>query len=1645
MADATVDVAEVLAESARHLPRSLVPSVVVVLEALPTTPAGKIDRRSLPVPEFASRAAEYREPATDTERIVAGVFAEVLDIERVGADDEFFSIGGNSLSATRVVARINEAAGSGVGVRDLFEASTVAALAERVDGSVGSGRPALVPQPRPDRIPLSAAQSRMWFLNRFDTASPAYNLPFAVRMNGDLDVDALRAAVRDVLERHESLRTVFPEAEDGPHQVVLPAGQVDLDLTPVPVSADAVTGAAISVLGAGFDVASTVPIRGRLLRVAPDEHVLLISMHHIAADGFSSRPLARDIVVAYESRRRGSAPLWAPLQVQYADFALWQRELLGSEADPESLAAKQIEFWRTTLRGIPEVIELPTDRPRPNVRTGQGDRVYFSLGAEVTTRLREYAAERGVTVFMVVHAALAVLLSRISASTDVVVGTPVAGRGEAALDDVVGMFVGTLVLRSHIDPGASFQELLAGVRDGDLAAFSNADLPFERLVEVLAPPRSTSHTPLFQVLLSFENFAAAPVELPGLTLTPLEDDVTVAKFDLGFAVSETADADGALPAAISYATDLFDRASAEKIVERFVRIIESVLARPTAPVGDIDVLDAGERGAVPFGAPAVAPVLLPDLLTAGVGAGDVAVVFDGGELTYRDLDERSNRLARALIARGAGPERAVAVALPRSVESIVALWAVAKSGAVYVPVDPSYPEDRIAHMVEDSEVELGFADAAGLGTMPAGVQWLTLDVADQDDLDSGTVTDADRSSPLRVDHAAYVIYTSGSTGLPKGVVVTHTGLSSYAEHLRPAFAVTASSRVLRLSSASFDASLSEMIAAFQVGATMVVAPPSVIGGDELTELMARERVTHVLTAPAALGTVDSSALPELEMVGVGGDVCPPALVEQFAPGRRFVNGYGPTETTIVVTLTEPIAVGDRITIGSPVLGAQMAILDTRLHPVPRGVVGELYVAGPSLARGYHRRGALTADRFVANPFGDGGSRMYRTGDLVRLGADGQLDYIGRADAQVKIRGLRVELGEIEAALARHDDVAVAAAAVHRAGAAGDQLVGYVVPVADATVDVAEVLAEAGRHLPRSLVPAAVVVLEALPMTPAGKIDRRSLPVPEFGSLAAEYRAPETDTELIVVAVFEELLGLERVGIDDDFFAVGGNSLIATQAIARINAAAGTAVGIRALFEASTPHGLAAYVDAAGPASARPALVARPRDERIPLTPAQLRRWIVNQENTAASTNILPVAIRLTGAIDIVALQSAIRDVIERQEALRTRYPAVDGVPYQEVVSTAEVVVDLTPRPISEADLRETVNSMASEGFDVAAAVPVRAALLQLGADDHVLVMAIHHISADGFSVGPMARDMMIAFMARSAGLEPSWSPLPVQYADYTLWQRDVLGDETDPESVLFRQAQYWRTTLADLPQRLPLPTDHPYPAVRSDRGADLAFEVPAATHDRLQQIAAQRGVTLYMVMHAAFTAMLAGITGTEDITIGTPSAGRGEQALDDLVGLFVNNLVLRSRIDRDATFTQLLESSRETVLGAFAHADMPFDRLVEIVDPELSTAFNPLYQVVLSFQNLAPTTFTLPGLEVSTVDGDLQATKNELHLTFMPTQGEESLALPATFTYSTDLFDRSTVAAIADRFVRVLDAIAADPEIVVGTLAEHGEIAVMNA
>ncbi|HKS46210.1 MAG TPA: non-ribosomal peptide synthase/polyketide synthase [Amycolatopsis sp.] len=1625
-----------------RLPDHMVPAAVVELAELPATPNGKLDRAALPAPEFGS--AGGRAPATATEETLCGLFAEVLGVTPGGVADSFFDLGGDSLLAMRLIARIRAALDVEITIRELFGAPTVAGLAALVDGGRGGAvRARITAGKRPEVVPLSFGQQRMWFLSRLAEAGAgtAHHVPLALRLEGALDVAALRAALADVADRHEVLRTVFPETGGVPRQLVLDGAHGRPELRTRAVTPDTVVPTMAEVATARFDLAADLPWRAELLALSENEHVLVLVAHHIAVDGWSMGVLAGDLRTAYAARLDGGAPGWAPLPVQYADYALWQREVLGDLSDPDSVIGAQLAYWRDMLTGLPEELTLPADRARPPIASARGASVPVELGREAHSSLAAAAKRGSATMFMAVQAALAMLLARLGAGSDIPIGTVVAGRGDAALEELAGFFVNTLVLRTDLSGDPTFEELLANVREHDLAAFAHQDLPFERLVDELRPARSLSRHPLFQVMLVLQSLplaASSSWDLPGLDVRPVPAEETeAARFDLSLTLAEQHDEDGrpdGLRGGLLYATDLFDAATAQGLATRLTRVLEQVAADPTVPLTGLDVLTGAEERdvvaswnetALPEPADSLAGLVAAQALCTP----DAVAVVGEVELTYAELEARADRVAHWLRGRGIGRESRVGVLLERSAELVVLLLGVTKTGAAYVPVDPGYPAERIAHILAGARPEL----VVYQGDWPVEPGWVRWDDEALPAEPNASIVPA--PSP---DSAVYVMFTSGSTGVPKGIVTTERGVTGLV--CDSGWAMAPGDRVLMHAPHAFDASTFEIWVPLVHGATVVVAPPGTVDASVLSGLIEAYDVTvaHVTAGHfGVLAEESPRALTGLREVLTGGDVVPAGAVaaaRRAAPRLRVRHLYGPTESTLCATtfvVAPEDATPEVLPIGMPRDNTRAFVLDRFLRPVPPGVLGELYLAGSGLARGYTGRPGFTAERFVACPFAE--HRMYRTGDLAKWTRDGELVFAGRTDDQVKIRGFRVEPGEVAAVLARHPGVGRTAVLAREDRPGTKRLVAYVVPAeVDAGVDPAELRRYAGTVLPDYLVPAAVVVLDELPLTVHGKLDRAALPAPEFA--AAPGRGPVTPTEDVLCGLFVEVLGVPRVGAEESFFDLGGDSLLAMRLIARIRAALDAEITIRDLFGAQTVAALGALVDGAA-GETRAALAARERPDVIPLSFGQQRMWFLSRlaASGAGAAYTMPLALRLSGDLDVLALEAALGDLADRHETLRTRFPDTDGVPRQEVLTAGPV---LRVEDVTSERLPDALAESARQEFVLAEEPPWRTELFRLSATDHALMLVAHHIALDGWSMGVLADDLHTAYAARLENRPPDWAPLTVQYADYALWQREVLGELDDPDSLISAQLGYWRDALAGLPEELALPADRTRPAVASFEGGAVPLRVGPRTHTALAELARRNSATLFMVVQAALVAMLSRLGCGTDIPVGTAVAGRGDAALEKLAGFFVNTLVLRTDAGGDPTFAELLARVRETDLAAYAHQDVPFERLVEELKPARSLARHPLFQVMLALHGNAAgegkSAWRVPGLRVEPLHAsDSVAARFDLSVTLGESRdgAGQPGGIGGTLEYAQDLFDERTAEKLAGRLVRVLESVAADPDV----------------
>ncbi|MCP4657358.1 MAG: amino acid adenylation domain-containing protein, partial [bacterium] len=1585
-----------------RLPAYMVPSAIVTLETLPFLPNGKVDRaalgrRALPAPETRSGKA-WVAPGTPIEELLAGLWAEVMEMTGdrcVGLDDDFFELGGHSLLATQLVSRIRNSFAVELSLSDVFAHPRLADLAALIAGRRSGGAPPLpaLRRLRREGPPLSFAQQRLWFLHQLEPRNPEYNIPAAIVIEGPLDVARLGHGLDQLVRRHETLRTRFGQqaAESGEEPVQLidppraqPLPLIDLAaLPPAPRTAELRRLIAEEAVGL-FDLARGPLLRTRLLRLAALEHVFLLNKHHIVSDGWSTGILIRELGALYAGR-----PL-PELAVRYSDFALWQRQHLRGEE-----RQRQLDYWRRRLAGAP-VVELPGDRPRPAVRSGRGGNLALTLPGRLREALEALSRERGATLFMTFLAAFVTLLYRYTGQRDVVVGTPIAGRRLAEVEGLIGFFVNTLVLRSDLSERTlSWKQLLEQVREIALESYAHQDLPFEQLVEELQPRRDRSRTPLFQVMFALQNAPLEPLELAGLTLRPLVTDSGTSKFDLTVALVPVP---GGLAGAIEYAVELFDTSTIARLARHFENLLDAIVARPEERIENLELLAAAERWQL-AGEWNVAPV---PAATAEEGLHQpfeaqvrrtpeaVALVFDDQRLSYGELDARADRLAERLRGLGVGPEVLVGIATPRTPELVVAILAVLKAGGAYVPIDPSYPQERREFMLEDSGATV-LLEAGWQGQAEGIVDGTTVVIP------SHKRGDRPRLALVSPDALAYVIYTSGSTGRAKGVAITHRSALALVDWAREAFARDALHGVLASTSICFDISIFELFVPLSIGGKVILAENALA----LPQLDARAEVTLINTVPSAMAELVDQVPASVKIVNLAGEPLSRHLVQQI-PVADVRNLYGPSEDTTYSTWCRVEEEG-KPSIGRPLPGTSAWVVDRGLRPVPVGVPGELCLGGPGLARGYLARPALTAERFIPDP-ADAGERLYRTGDLVRYLPDGRLDFLGRIDHQVKIRGFRIELGEIEVVLASHP--AVTAAVVL---AQDQRLVAYVVG------ETAELRGFLAERLPGYMVPAAFVALEKLPLLPNGKVDRaalgrRALPAPEGRAETESYMPPRTPAEEVLAGIWSEVLGVDQVGIYDDFFALGGHSLLATRVLSRIRRAFGSEPALSDFFDAPRIAELAMRITGAPQAEAPITTV--PRGEPLPASFAQQRLWLLHQLEPWNPEYHMPAAVAVDGPLDVALLARDLDEIVRRHETLRTHFGErggeENGSPVQVIDPPrpqALPVIDLTALPADRRDdeLRRLRAEDAVRLFDLARGPLLRTTLLRLDREQHVFLLNQHHVVSDGWSLGLLIREL--------AGRRPA---LPVQYADFAVWQRRWLEEVREP------QLDYWRRRLAGA-AALELPADRPRPAVRSGRGRTLAFTLPGAVEEELEALSRRSGATLFMTLLAAFQTLLHRYSGQDDVVVGTPIAGRRRTEVEDLIGCFVNTLVLRADLAGDPAFVELLGRVRRDALQAFSHQDLPFEQLVEDLQPQRDRSRTPLYQVMFVFQNVALEPVELEGLTLRPLPTDGGTSKFDLTLTLVP-------GSTGAVEYSTDLFDAATIVRLTRHFEHLLGAVAARPE-----------------
>ena len=1468
-----------------------------------------------------------------------------------------------------------------------------------------------------DEAPLvSFAQQRLWFLDRMDPGTPTYNIPIAVRLRGALDHRAFQQAVDGVVRRHESLRTVFSAADGIPRQ------EIKDNLSPRVVkedfrnqSARALRDRLSELARAPFDLTTGPLLRFWVLELADDENLVLIVIHHIVSDGWSMGILFREIATLYNEYRSGAGWSLPSLEIQYSDYSEWQRENLSGPQLKE-----HVEFWRSQLAGAPTLLEIPTDRPRPAIQSYQGAVTEASLPAELVKRLRQIARERDCTLFMILISALAVLFSRYCRTKDVVIGMPIAGRQRAELEPLIGLFVNILPIRIDVAEDMNFSRLLTQVKDTTVRAFEHQDLPFEKLVEELQPERSLNHSPIIQAMLNLHNQPFDTSSMDGLEASEEPVDTGTVKFDFDLHVFEKEDS---LYLRLFYSEALFDSETVNQMLSHFENLLQTFALDIESRTASVPLLNEEEYSGlvVDFND---TDTHYPDECihtlieqSASKLTDQEAISFKTTSVTYGELDLRANQLAHHLRALGIGSGALVGIHVDRSIDMVISLLGVLKSGAAYVPLDPAYPAERLAYMVSDAGLNALITDQDECPFAPELLQIsLSRDKSFIDELSRGQL-----NAEIDPDALAYIIYTSGSTGKPKGVPIRHSSVVNFLNAMRKRPGLGEDDVLLSVTTLSFDISVLEIFLPLLVGARLTIADrETASNGEALLDEINRSQATVMQATPTTWRMLIESGwrgTPKLTAL-CGGEALSRNLAENILSRCECLwNLYGPTEATVWASASR-VEPGKEIDVGRPIDNTRLYVLDENTLPVPPGIAGELCIGGDCLSPGYLHRPELTKEKFVSDPFDHArNGSLYKTGDLARFDRRGRLQVIGRLDHQVKVRGFRIELGEIESVLEGSSEVTQAVCAV-REDTPGDlRLVAYVV-AANSSPNVESIRAMLTEQLPAHMVPTAIVEIDSMPLTPNGKVDRNALPVPGFSSVLRQaYVPPESPTESNLAEIFASILRVERIGALDDFFALGGHSLLATQLVSRLRDTLSIDLPLKTFFQNPTVRGLAKVLDEQqGDESGRIPTVDRAPDG-IVLSFAQERLWFFDQLEPGNSTYNLAMGIRLRGSLNRQHLQLALDALIQRHESLRTTFVSRKGEGFQRILD--DLPVRIVHEQVSEEDLSEKISALVKQPIDLRAGPLLRVSVLQVSPTEQLLLLVIHHIVSDGWSLGVLSRELTELYNGMAAGKPVVLAPLPIQYADFAVWQREWLSG-----SNLEGQLEYWRDLLEDAPATLDLPTDRPRPAMQTYRGARCHAKIPQDLAIRLNELAAtESSGTLFMLLFAAYSVLLARWAGQDDIVVGIPIAGRRRSELESLIGFFINTLPVRLDLGANPTFMDMLRRTKQVTLDAYANQDLPFEKLVEELNPARDTSHTPIFQVMFNLHN-EPITVTSPiGLEAAPEPIDGTTSKFDLTLHALPTP----VGLELTFEYNRDLFDPATIDRLARQYRRLLESVVAAP------------------
>ena len=1614
-----------------RLPEYMVPSLFVNIDTIPRLPNGKIDRNNLPAASVEQTTATVS-PRNHIEAEVATIWSSVLGLETLGVHENFFALGGHSLLATQIVARINRLFHIDIPLREMFEAPTVAGLAKVIARNPGrAAQLQLVKRTRQvDHLPLSFAQQRLWFLDQLEPGNAAYIMPILLRIAGALDLAVLRRCVEEIIHRHEILRTTIIKSDGNPVQVIAPCEEwhlpvVDLSGLPGQYAVAEAMRRAREEAQRPFDLAHGPLLRVIVWHLKPNDHLLLIATHHVVSDGWSLNVFNAELSKLYKSFTTGQASPLAELPFQYADFAQWQREYLAIEA------AEQLAYWKRQLSERLPVLVSPSERSRRTLPESRVGVATWTMPSELTKQLEHFSRQNDTTLFMTLLTAFQILLHRYTGLDDIVVGTPVAGRTRVELESLIGLFVNTLVLRSDLSGSPTFLELLGRVREMTLEAHVYQHVPFEMLVEELQPERDLSHTPLFQVMIVLDA-PLAEIDLPGLQVQQLELAPTAPKFDLILFLRQRGEE---LIASWEYSTTRLDSETVSRMADHYVTLLRNVISDPEQSIADVAFLTEPERRRLlvewnDTNAHYEQQLCLHELFEtqAALTPDAIALISGGEQVSYRELNARANRLAHHLRRLGAGAESLVGVMMERSTSLVVSLLGVLKAGSAYVPLDPTYPRERLRLMLEDAGVEILLTQQSLRADLPRHDARVIFVDADWEHI--AAESSENPASVTLSANLAYLIYTSGSSGKPKGAAVEHKSVVTLMHWARNFFTQNELKGVLASTSVCFDLSVFEIFVPLTTGGKVILAANAL----ELATLEAAEEVTLINTVPSAMAELIrlGAVPPSVRVVNLAGEPLPKTLAHRVyeIPGvERLLNLYGPSEDTTYSTWAL-IERGDphAPTIGRPIANTQVYLLDARQQPVPIGVIAELYLSGDGLVRGYLNNPALTAEKFVPNPFSSElGARMYRTGDLARYLSDGRIEYLGRTDHQVKLRGFRIELGEIATILGEYPGVQDAVVVMDENGEAKN-LAAYFVTTPEDIVTQKELRDFLLERLPKHMVPAFFIQLSKLPLTPNGKIDRKALPTPEVTEIERHSTAlwPRSQAEVAIANLWSRLLNRNDISIHDDFFALGGHSLLATQLVSRLRDQFRVELPLQSIFETPTIAALAALIEETKASSSPIPRVARAGN--LPVSFAQQRLWFLDQL-APGNYNIIG-GMRLRGALDQAAFAQAFNAIIQRHEILRTSFSSVDGRPVQIIAASGSIDVSFTDlSSLAELERETAVRELAETelvySFDLTSSPLLRVTVVRLSDQEHVALITTHHIIADGWSMNVFVKELVAFYEHFRSGGPLTLAPLPVQFADYAYWQREWLSDE-----MLRDQLDYWKQKVSGPLPSLKLPVDHHVESEPAMRALKFNQKFPAELSEALRELSQSKRVTLFMTLLAAFAALLHRYTNEDDLIIGSVIAGRNRREVEDLIGNFINMLVLRTDLSGNPTFSELLNRVREVSLAAYAHQDVPFERLVEELQPVRANSRSPFFQVAFGLQQQPLQTFTLPDLELTPFTFDSDVSRYDLTLWIF----DDGRDLNASWTFSTDLFKTETIRLMHLRFETLLSSIVKTPEARIATL-----------